>query len=163
MRFVYRGMPPSGGLYLTANYGQTVYCHDGHPVHCHRRTSPRVSVMPKRPGPGPDLDDIDADLRGAPDELLGDDDPDDPIDAPLSSELDLHTFLPKECADVVAEYVRAAQEAGMTAVRIVHGKGTGTLRTTVHALLQRSPDVVGFRGGDETSGSWGATIVTLRK
>ena len=46
-------------------------------------------------------------------------------------------------------------------VRIIHGKGTGTLRTTVHALLQRSPLVHSFRLGDETSGSWGATLVTL--
>jgi dsDNA-specific endonuclease/ATPase MutS2 len=44
----------------------------------------------------------------------------------------------------------------------VHGKGTGTLRTTVHRLLQRSPLVASFRLGDETSGSWGATIVFLR-
>jgi len=116
--------------------------------------------MPKRPGPGPgpDLDDIDADLRGAPDEMLGDG---DPIHAPLASELDLHTFLPKECADVVAEYVRAAQEAGMTAVRIVHGKGTGTLRRIVHGVLDRHPAVRSYQLGDERGGSWGATLVEL--
>jgi dsDNA-specific endonuclease/ATPase MutS2 len=48
-------------------------------------------------------------------------------------------------------------------VRVIHGKGTGTLRATVHALLQRSPLVASFRSGDEHSGSWGATIVTLKR
>jgi DNA-nicking Smr family endonuclease len=114
--------------------------------------------MPKRPGPGPDLDDIDADLRSPPDELP---DVGDPICAPLTGELDLHTFLPRECAEIVAEYVRAAQEAGMTAVRIVHGKGTGTLRRMVHAALERHPAVRAYRLADERGGSWGATLVEL--
>jgi len=116
-------------------------------------------MSPRRPpGPGPDLDDIDADLRAAPDELLDDD---DSATAALTGELDLHTFLPRDCADVVAEYVRAAQEAGMTAVRIVHGKGTGTLRRIVHGVLDRHPAVRAYRMGDERGGSWGATLVEL--
>ena len=102
-------------------------------------------------------DDIDADLRMAP----GDPAADATLDAPLSDELDLHTFVPRECADVVAEYVRAAQEAGMTAVRIVHGKGTGTLRRIVHGVLATHPAVRSFHLGDERSGSWGATLIDL--
>jgi dsDNA-specific endonuclease/ATPase MutS2 len=47
-------------------------------------------------------------------------------------------------------------------VRVVHGKGTGTLRATVHAHLRRSPAVAGFASGDETTGGWGATLVTLK-
>ena len=91
-----------------------------------------------------------------------DDDAEDAVDAALTDELDLHTFLPRECADVVAEYVRAAQEAGMTHVRIVHGKGTGTLRRIVHNVLERHPAVRAFRLADERGGSWGATLVELR-
>jgi dsDNA-specific endonuclease/ATPase MutS2 len=114
-------------------------------------------MSPRRsPGPGPD--DIDADLRAAPDDPLGDG---DPVHAPLADELDLHTFLPGECADVVAEYVRAAQEAGMATVRIVHGKGTGTLRRIVHGVLERHPAVRSYRLGGERGGSWGATVVEL--
>jgi len=44
---------------------------------------------------------------------------------------------------------------------VVHGKGNGTLRTTVHTLLRRSPVVRSFGACDETSGSWGATWVEL--
>jgi dsDNA-specific endonuclease/ATPase MutS2 len=79
----------------------------------------------------------------------------------LTDELDLHTFLPKECADVVEEYVRAAQEAGLPVVRIIHGKGAGTLRRIVHGVLDRHPAVRAYRLADAYRGSWGATIVEL--
>jgi len=77
----------------------------------------------------------------------------------VEREIDLHTFRADECADVVDEYVRAAREAGLREVRIIHGKGTGTLRRTVHAVLERSAHVARFRPADE---NWGATIVELR-
>jgi DNA-nicking Smr family endonuclease len=80
----------------------------------------------------------------------------------LPDELDLHTFLPEECADVVEEYVRAAQEAGLATVRIVHGKGTGALRRIVHAVLDRHPAVRAYRLAGEHRGSWGATLVELK-
>jgi len=81
--------------------------------------------------------------------------------AALTDELDLHTFLPRECADVVGEYVRAAQEAGLPAVRIIHGKGTGTLRRIVHAVLDRHPAVRAYQLAGASRGSWGATLVEL--
>ena len=56
--------------------------------------------MPKRPGPGPDLDDMDADLRDSPDERP---DSDEPTRVPLGAELDLHTFLPGECSEIVTD------------------------------------------------------------
>lgn len=88
---------------------------------------------------------------------------DDELTAPeLSDELDLHTFLPRECADVVEEYVTAAQQAGFKVVRIVHGKGTGTLRRIVHGVLDRHPAVARYALADGASGSWGATLVELK-
>jgi DNA-nicking Smr family endonuclease len=88
---------------------------------------------------------------------------DEVIVTPIREELDLHTFLPRDCADVVEEYVRAAAEAGLPRVRIIHGKGTGTLRRIVHGVLERHPDVAAFEMGDERSGSWGATLVDLKR
>jgi dsDNA-specific endonuclease/ATPase MutS2 len=114
--------------------------------------------MAKRPGPGPD--DLDADLLD-PDLLEGNTAPDELAPA-LTAELDLHTFQPRECADVVAEYLHAAHEAGMTQVRIVHGKGTGALRRIVHGVLDRHPAVASYRLADERAGAWGATLVELR-
>jgi len=81
---------------------------------------------------------------------------------PLTDEIDLHTFRPKDCGDVVDEYVRAAHEAGMPRVRIIHGKGIGNLRRTVHAVLEKHPAVASFKLADERSGSWGATLVELK-
>ncbi len=85
-----------------------------------------------------------------------------PVRIPITGELDLHTFRPAEVASVVEEYLAACRERGLTTARIIHGKGTGTLRETVHALLRRSPLVESFCLGDETSGGWGATLVRLR-
>lgn len=86
-----------------------------------------------------------------------------PVPLPITGELDLHSFRPADLGELIPAYLEACAARGLSSVRIIHGKGTGTLRTTVHALLQRSPLVASFRLGDEHSGSWGATIATLRK
>jgi len=78
-----------------------------------------------------------------------------------TDQLDLHTFQPDEAADVVEEFVHASQEEGYRLVRIIHGKGTGTLRRIVHSVLARHPAVRAYRLADERSGSWGATLVEL--
>ncbi len=85
-----------------------------------------------------------------------------PVRIPITGELDLHTFRPNELGELIPAYLGECIAAGIREVRIVHGKGTGTLRTTVHALLRRSPLVLSFRTGDEATGGWGATIATLR-
>ena len=55
------------------------------------------------------------------------------------------------------------RERGVLALRIVHGKGRGTLRRTVHAVLARMPDhVERFALAAAERGGWGATIVDLR-
>jgi dsDNA-specific endonuclease/ATPase MutS2 len=82
---------------------------------------------------------------------------------PITGELDLHTFRPADLGELLPAYLDACAARGIGEVRVIHGKGTGTLRTTVHALLRRCPRVASFRLGDETTGSWGATLVTLKK
>ncbi|MCC5024439.1 MAG: Smr/MutS family protein [Candidatus Synoicihabitans palmerolidicus] len=84
-----------------------------------------------------------------------------PIEFPITGELDLHTFRPSDLGELIPAYLDACRAKGIHNVRIIHGKGTGTLRTTVHALLDRLPGIEGYRLGNETSGSWGATLVTL--
>ncbi len=85
-----------------------------------------------------------------------------PVPLPITGELDLHTFDPRDLPELIPVWLAECQAHGFRQVRIVHGKGTGTLRTSVHALLARSTLVTGFRLGDEQSGSWGATLVQLR-
>lgn len=87
---------------------------------------------------------------------------DAPVALPIDGTLDLHAFLPREVRTLVPDYLAACRERGILQVRIVHGKGTGALRLTVHALLARLPEVVSFRTASEDGGGWGATLVELR-
>jgi DNA-nicking Smr family endonuclease len=93
---------------------------------------------------------------------MTDEGPAEPVAIPITAELDLHTFRPAEISSLLEEYFRECQKRGRLRVRVVHGKGTGTLRTTVHAYLRKSPLVARFAQGDESSGGWGATVVTLK-
>jgi DNA-nicking Smr family endonuclease len=85
-----------------------------------------------------------------------------PVRIPITGELDLHAFRPAEVPSLVKEYLRECRRRGLNEARIIHGKGTGALRETVRALLRRSPHVASYRQGDESTGGWGATLVTLR-
>lgn len=87
---------------------------------------------------------------------------DTPIDLPIDGTLDLHAFDPRDVKRLVPDYLAACRERGILSVRIVHGKGTGALRQTVHSLLGRLPEVASFRTASEEAGGWGATLVDLR-
>ena len=87
----------------------------------------------------------------------------DPIDMPIDGTLDLHTFQPQDVGALVPDYLEACREHGIYQVRIVHGKGTGTLRRRVHALLERLACVESFRQAGAGGGGWGATLVWLRQ
>ncbi len=84
----------------------------------------------------------------------------EPIEHPIDGVLDLHQFDPREVGSLVPEYVRACHVRGLRQVRIIHGKGTGVLRRSVHALLARDEHVASFRLASDRSG-WGATIAYL--
>ena len=47
-------------------------------------------------------------------------------------------------------------------MRLVPGQDPRKIQKLVQAHLRRSPGVAGFAQGDETTGGWGATIVTLK-
>jgi dsDNA-specific endonuclease/ATPase MutS2 len=79
----------------------------------------------------------------------------------IGDTLDLHTFRPQDVKDLVPDFLDDAIAAGYSEVRIIHGKGTGTLRTIVHSILAKHPRVLSYRLADDRSG-WGATIVALK-
>ena len=89
-------------------------------------------------------------------------DEEEEIVLPIDGVLDLHTFRPEEAASAVDEYLRACHEEGIMEVRVIHGKGKGMLRRTVHSALSRNPLVQEFSLDSGPSG-WGATVVQLKK
>ena len=62
---------------------------------------------------------------------------------------------------MVDEYVRAAHAAGLTEIRLIHGRGRGVQRGIVQAALERHPLVAGF--DDAPGAHLGATIAVLRR
>ena len=88
---------------------------------------------------------------------------DEPVPVPIDGVLDLHSFRPQDVKDVVMEYLTACRDRGILEVRVIHGKGIGQLRQTVHAVLSRLPEVASFSLAGEAFGGTGATIVHLRR
>lgn len=86
----------------------------------------------------------------------------EPVEFPINGVLDLHTFHPGDLKDLLPDYLQECRKKGILDVRIIHGKGTGALRKSVHTILRRLPEVASFKLADETAGSWGATVVQLR-
>ena len=85
-----------------------------------------------------------------------------PIKYEITDVIDLHTFNPKEVGDLIDDYLFACREKGIEAVRIIHGKGSGTLKRRVHAILSRHPLVTAYALAPPEAGGWGATLVQLR-
>jgi DNA-nicking Smr family endonuclease len=87
----------------------------------------------------------------------------DPVVLPLEDSIDLHPFQPKDIPSVVEEYLRQCLEAGIFEVRLVHGKGKGVQRSIVRSLLEEHPAVESFHDAPAQAGSWGATVVVLKR
>ncbi|MCL2679605.1 MAG: Smr/MutS family protein [Dehalococcoidia bacterium] len=78
------------------------------------------------------------------------------------SELDLHARTVEEAVPMVGEFLRDACSRGWRKVRIIHGKGTGTLRLEVDRYLSRSSLVARYYPADRFHGGSGATDVELQ-
>ncbi len=91
------------------------------------------------------------------------DNDDMPVELPIDGVLDLHTFDPKEVRELLPDYIAACRAKGIFEIRIIHGKGTGALRETVHSILRKLPGVESFKLAGEDAGGWGATVVVLRR
>lgn len=90
-------------------------------------------------------------------------DDDMPVELPIDGVLDLHTFNPRDVRELLPEYIVACRGKGIFEIRIIHGKGTGTLRDTVHAILGTLPGIASFTLAGEDGGGWGATLVVLER
>lgn len=78
-----------------------------------------------------------------------------------TSELDLRGLLVDEMLLKLDKYLDDALLAGLKQVRIIHGKGTGALRSAVQKYLSGHPHIVSFRPGEGGEGGLGVTVAYL--
>jgi DNA mismatch repair protein MutS2 len=80
---------------------------------------------------------------------------------PVTNELYIRRLTVDEALHKLDQYLNDAFMAGFYQVRIVHGKGTGTLRQVVRRELNKHPLVKSYRQGEYGEGGAGVTIVDL--
>ncbi len=77
----------------------------------------------------------------------------------VKEELCIHGMLVKEGLAMADKYLDDAYLAGLLSVRILHGKGTGTLRSAVHKALESNQLVADFQYAHPNEGGEGVTVV----
>jgi DNA mismatch repair protein MutS2 len=80
----------------------------------------------------------------------------------VSMEIDLRGLMAEEAFDVVDKYLDDAFLAGLTSVRVIHGKGTGALRKKIGEFLGHHHRVENIKLGEWNEGGAGVTIVKLK-
>ncbi len=80
-----------------------------------------------------------------------------------SVELDLRGYRAAEVVEMLDQYLDEAYESGLPFVRIIHGKGTGTLRQVVRDVLQQHPGVAEHELAPPEQGGDGATVALMRE
>ena len=81
----------------------------------------------------------------------------------VSTEINLLGKTVDEALCELDKYLDDAYLAHLSTVRVVHGKGTGALRSAVHSHLKRIKYVKSFRLGEYGEGDAGVTIVTFKE
>lgn len=80
----------------------------------------------------------------------------------MPTEIDLRGMDSVEAISVLERYLDEAIRSNLQAVRIIHGKGTGTLRAAVQQSLRRNKYVKSYRLGVYGEGEDGVTIAELK-
>ena len=79
-----------------------------------------------------------------------------------ATEVDLRGQRADEAEVSLTRALDTASVAGLRALRVIHGKGTGALRERVAAVLGRDERVERFRAGKPGEGGYGVTVVRIR-
>ncbi|NLJ85020.1 MAG: endonuclease MutS2, partial [Firmicutes bacterium] len=81
--------------------------------------------------------------------------------ASISAELDLRGLTVEEATSMVDKYLDDALLAGLPRCRIIHGKGTGALRSAISSQLEAHPHIKAYRLGGPGEGGDGVTVAEL--
>jgi DNA mismatch repair protein MutS2 len=79
----------------------------------------------------------------------------------VGNEIHLRRLTLDEALPRLDKYLDDAFMAGLSQVRVIHGKGTGTLRQAIRNLLKNHPLVKSYRPGEYGEGGDGVTVVEL--
>ena len=80
----------------------------------------------------------------------------------VHTEIDLRGLTGEEAILEADRFIDDAVMSGLERVTLIHGKGTGALRTALHQHLRAHPSVKSFRLGAYGEGETGVTIVELK-
>jgi DNA mismatch repair protein MutS2 len=80
----------------------------------------------------------------------------------VRTEADLRGLRVEEVDLSLGRALDGAVVANLSELRIIHGKGTGAVRSRVQELLRADARVKEFRSGGPGEGGWGVTIAVLR-
>ena len=86
---------------------------------------------------------------------------DEPVRIPITDIFDLHSVPDRDVKAIVEEYLIEARARGFRHVRIIHGRGIGTRREMVRAILARTGFVESHGEAPAEAGGWGATLAVL--
>ncbi|MDI9635619.1 endonuclease MutS2 [Kamptonema cortianum] len=79
----------------------------------------------------------------------------------IASEIHLRELRAEEAQERLERFLDEAVLAGVSSIRIVHGKGEGVLRKLTHDCLRRSPSIVSYQSASADQGGDGVTIAFL--
>lgn len=79
----------------------------------------------------------------------------------LSNRLDLRGYRVEDALDDLENYLDKASLANLSPVTIIHGHGTGALKSAVRDFLASSPYVAKFRPGEDSEGGDGVSIIDI--
>ena len=80
----------------------------------------------------------------------------------ISSEINVIGLNVEEAIPIVDKFIDDCILAKLDTARIVHGKGTGKLRSGIHSFLKKHPKIESFRVGTYGEGEMGVTIITIK-
>ena len=111
--------------------------------------------------PKQDLDNIVKTASGTGEKLTGTTSAKQPVTRTVPLELDLRGKRADEVEWALDGYLNGAAQSNIDEARIIHGHGTGTVRSIVRDFLSSHPLVKSFRSGNRDEGGDGVTVVRL--